>query len=416
MKETSTLEFKETVTNTFLKTVSAFANYNGGKILFGVKDDGTESGLVDPKQTCLNIENKINDSIRPQPNYTLDIKEPESLVVLTVKPGLNTPYTYKSKAYRRNDTATIEVDNLELSRLILKGRNLHFEELPADNQNLTFSILAQKAKSAIGIEHFNQDTLKTLNLYSDADGYNHAAELVADSNNFPGIDIAKFGDSINIIQRRVTLDHHSILQEFDEAIQLYKDYYQYEEIQGASRVQKELIPEEAFREALANALIHRTWDISSQIRVFMYDSKIEILSPGGLPAGISEEEYLRGNVSVLRNPILGNLFYRLHIVEILGTGILRILDSYQNVSQQPQFEFSNNSIKVVLPVIQNTQLTEDENAVWNALSPNITQSITELAEKLPFGRSKITALLNTLIDNGYVIKEGRGRGTKYRRS
>lgn len=71
MRETRTLEFKETITNTFLKTVSAFSNYDGGIILFGVDDDGNIKGLSDVKQACLDIENKINDSITPQPDLSL---------------------------------------------------------------------------------------------------------------------------------------------------------------------------------------------------------------------------------------------------------------------------------------------------------------------------------------------------------
>ena len=74
MRETRILEFKETITNTFLKTVSAFSNYNGGTILFGVDDNGNVKGLPDVKQACLDIENKINDSILPQPNYALEIQ------------------------------------------------------------------------------------------------------------------------------------------------------------------------------------------------------------------------------------------------------------------------------------------------------------------------------------------------------
>ena len=72
MRETRILEFKETITNTFLKTVSAFSNYNGGTILFGVDDDGNVKGLSDVKQACLDIENKINDSISP--NQTICLK------------------------------------------------------------------------------------------------------------------------------------------------------------------------------------------------------------------------------------------------------------------------------------------------------------------------------------------------------
>ena len=123
MRETRILEFKETITNIFLKTVSAFSNYNGGMILFGVDDDGNVKGLPDVKQACLDIENKINDSISPQPNYMLELQNNDQTIKLTVKSGLQKPYLYKSKAYKRNDTATIEVDTLEFSRLVLEGKN-----------------------------------------------------------------------------------------------------------------------------------------------------------------------------------------------------------------------------------------------------------------------------------------------------
>ena len=83
MRETRILEFKETISNTFLKTVSAFSNYNGGTILFGVDDNGNVKGLPDVKQACLDIENKINDSISPQPNYILEIQNYSGSVVKT---------------------------------------------------------------------------------------------------------------------------------------------------------------------------------------------------------------------------------------------------------------------------------------------------------------------------------------------
>ena len=113
MRETRNLEFKEQLTNTFLKTVSAFANYGTGTIKFGVKDDGTIIGVQNPVDFCLNIENKINDSINPHPDYSLKIDDETNVVILTVKQGSNPPYLYKSKAYKRNDTASIEVDRSE---------------------------------------------------------------------------------------------------------------------------------------------------------------------------------------------------------------------------------------------------------------------------------------------------------------
>ena len=111
----------------------------------------------------------------------------------------------------------------------------------------------------MGIEQLTKDILKTLELYSDQNGFNNAAALLADNNHFKGIDIIRFGDSIDEIMERKSVDK---------------------------------IPEKAFREAVANALVHRMWDIPASIKISMYSDKIEISSPGGLPAGLSEDEYL----------------------------------------------------------------------------------------------------------------------------
>ncbi len=413
MHEMRTLEFKETITNTFLKTVSAFSNYDGGVIFFGMDDNGNVKGLSDVRQSCLDIENKINDSISPQPDYTLEIQN-DNMIKLTIKSGDQKPYLYKSKAYKRNDTATIEVDTLELSRLILEGKNIRFEELPCKEQVLTFETLHRKLKESIQIETFNQDTLKTLNLYDNKNGYNNAAGLLADKNDFPGIDIVKFGENISIIQKRATFDKMSVLDAYDKTIEVFKDYYQYEVIQGVERKKIEKIPEAAFREAIANVLIHRAWDVESQIRVFMFDDRAEVVSPGGLPSGITEKEYLSGKISVLRNRNLANVFYRLGFVEIFGTGIARIKQLYEESLRKPDFEVTENTIKIMLPVYEeNMNLTEDEKKVYNILSKTMLKSMSEIAPYVSFGKSKTAQLLKDMQKKGVVEVEGRGRGTKY---
>lgn len=414
MRETRILEFKEKITNTFLKTVSAFSNYDGGEILFGV-DDGNIKGLSNVKQACLDIENKINDNISPQPNYTLEIQNSNQTIKLNVKSGLQKPYLYKSKAYKRNDTSTIEVDTLEFSRLVLEGKNIRFEELPCKDQKLSFEILQSNLKEKIQIETFNKDTLKTLNLYDDVNGFNNAAGLLADKNNFPGIDIVKFGENISIIQKRITFENTSVLDIYEKALNVFRDYYQYEVIQGADRKMVEKIPEAAFREAIANALIHRVWDVDLQIRVSMFDDRIEVVSPGGLPSGITEDEYLSGKLSVLRNRNLANVFYRLGFVEIFGTGITRIKQIYSEASVKPSFEVSENAIQIVLPIYEeNANLTEDEKVVYKFLSKNMLKSMSEIAPYISFGKSKTTKLLKDMEQKGVIAIEGKGKGTKYR--
>ena len=414
MKETKTLEFKESITKTFLKTVSAFSNYDGGKIIFGIDDNGNVIGLNNPEDMRIDIENRINDSINPQPQYSISVNKENNTIILDVYEGNNKPYYYNSKVYKRNDTATIEVDTFELTRLILESKKMSYEELQSELQELKFECLATKLKEHIHIENFNNDILKTLNLISINNGYNNAANILSDCNTFPGIDIAKFGDNINIIKKRQILENMSLLKMYDIAIETYKDYYQYEEIDGSYRKKIELIPEEAFREALANALIHRLWDINAKVRISMFDDKIEISSPGGLPKGITEDEYLKGMLSVQRNPIISNVFYRLGIVEIFGTGILRINSTYDDSIKKPIFNISPNTIKIILPIKDsNYPIDKDQEIIYKILSKSTKMSISEIMPYVPFGKSKAKELLKRMENEGIVKVSGKGRATKY---
>lgn len=414
MRETRHIEFKEQVTNTFLKTVSAFANYDGGEILFGIADDGEIKGMANPERVCLDIETKINDSLDPVPEYTLNINEKTSVVTLKVMEGLYKPYFYKSKAYRRNDSASIPVDRLELERLILEGQNLSFEELPSGNAELSFHLLEEKLKAVLNIKAVNLDTLKTLELYSDENGYNRAAALLADSNEYSGLDMARFGDSISIILDRETCAHVSILKLYDQAIQMYRKYYQYEQIKGSLRETIAMIPEKAFREAVANAIVHRTWDVRAHINISMFPDRIEITSPGGLPKGMDKEAYLRGGISMLRNRIISSVFFRLHLIERFGTGVKRIKEEYRDSKIKPSFEMTENTIRIILPVKEDSNMTEDENRVYQLLKGREMSSST-VSEAAGFGKNKTVELLKSLVGKGYIKVSGRGRGTKYSR-
>ena len=150
MRESSTLEFKREPSKTFLKTVSAFANYGTGKIVFGADDDGKPIGLDDPKATCLNIENAINDALSPVPRYTLDIDDDAKTVTLTVYEGKSKPYLASGKAYRRTDTSTVEVSRLEYNRLALSGMNIFFDALESQDQNLSFDRLEKDLIEKMG--------------------------------------------------------------------------------------------------------------------------------------------------------------------------------------------------------------------------------------------------------------------------
>jgi len=414
MKESRELELKSTITNTFLKTVSAFSNYNTGKIIFGVDDNGKIIGLENIEELCLDLENKINDNISPKPDFKFIKDTKKNIITLIVEEGLNKPYLYKGKAYKRNDTSTVEVDKIELNRLTLLGLNQYYEELKARNQDLEFKVLKKELKEKLSLKNFSKDVLKTLNLYDEKNGYNNAAELFADKNSFSGIDIAKFGKSIDEILDRNLFINISVILQYQKTLEVFNRYYKYEQILGSERIEKKLIPEKAFREVIANALIHRTWDVNSNIRISMYEDKIEVSSPGGLPSGISEKEYLNGQISQLRNPILANIFFRLKYVEMFGTGIRRINESYKDYAVKPAFEIFENSIKITLPIITTRLfLTTDEKIVMDILEKGAILSSSEILKMTELKKDKLNRLLKKLIQKNYIDVLGNGRGTKY---
>lgn len=414
MKENRFTEFKEGLSSGFLKTVSAFANFGTGKILFGIKDDGSIKGIQNPDKMCLDIENKINDSIQPKPDFSFSINRSTGVITLEVKDGAFKPYLYKGKAYRRSDTATVEVDQIELKRLILMGDNLSFEELPSPAQDLTFESFFRIIQQKLKLESLSTDVLKTLGFYTKKGEFNHAAALFADKNNFSGIDMIRFGASISEILDRDILTNKSILEEYNQAIFFFEKYYQYEKIEGMERNLIERIPIEAFRETLANAIVHRVWDIPAHIRIAMYPDRIEIYSPGGLPSGISKEEYLKGYISRLRNPIIANVFFRLHLIEMFGTGIKRIMTCYEEYDVKPIFDISENNICVTLPVVdRKREVNSDEMIILEILSKGIRLSSSELVLKSGFGKNKVVRLIGSLLEKNYVQKEGNGRGIKY---
>lgn len=292
---------------------------------------------------------------------------------------------------------------------------MHFEELPCHKQDLTFRALEEKLEAEHVVKALNGDVLRTFNLFNFEAGFNNAALIVSDQNTFPGIDVARFGENINIIADRATFEGTSVIEQIDGACTMFERYYSVETIEAARRTTHYSIPYEAFREAVANAVAHRTWDVNAKIRIAMHPNRIEISSPGGLPAGLGRDEYLRGFISQLRNPILANVLFRLNIIEMFGTGIVRIRSSYVEYEQKPEFDVSENAVRVTLPVTDaRPALTSDEELVYRFVKEEGSAASGQIVANFGFGKDKAVKLLQSLVEKRYVEKTGTGRGTRYR--
>lgn len=177
---------------------------------------------------------------------------------------------------------------------------------------------------------------------------------------------------------------------------------------------KEKITNTFLKTALANALVHRAWDVPDNILVSMYADRIELRSPGGLPFGVTRDEYLRG-ISVPRNPIVANLFFRLKYIEMFG-GILRIKNAYVDEFVQPSFQVLLNAVKITLPVLHaKAELSKDELLVLEQFEMGELLSKRELVTLTGLSSSKLSRLLAKLVSDHRLTRVGVGRATKYQR-
>jgi len=417
-KESKHIELKERFTKSLLKTVSAFSNFNDGYIYIGVSDQGDILGFPNVHEERIKIENQLNTSITPKPFFDLSILEIDGTFILEIKvyKGEDGPYYYQNVAYMRNDTSTIPLDGPQLTRLILKSKHLTFDQLNLQETHLSFHDLHEHMRDVLQIDDMNEAVLKTLGLFN-REGYNNAALLLSDTNSMPHsfVDIATFTHDTNTFTDRKILKNTSIIKQFEHTMTYFKTKYpSIQKIEGPKRTTKEQVPIVAFREALSNALIHRDYFISSGVQIAMFNNRIEINSPGGLPEGINESQYYKGLTSAPRNPILSNVFFRLNIIEQFGTGVKRIIDSYKTYQIKPSFDIQDNQIRIILPVTNfNYTRLNTTDAILSFLKAFPLSSRQSIEETIQMDKSSLLRKLNDLEAHGFISKEGAGPSTKY---
>lgn len=147
----------------------------------------------------------------------------------------------------------------------------------------------------------------------------------------------------------------------------------------------------------------------------MYHDRIEIISPGSLPEEISEYEYWERQVSFLRNPIMAEVFFKLHLIEHYGTDTQRIREGYEGYLQQPHFEQTEHYMMVILPVVDLVDLSQTEEAILNALQPGLELSRAQLEEKTGIEKYKLIRTLSELFERGLILRTGAARATRYKR-
>ncbi|HAN10604.1 MAG TPA: AAA family ATPase [Clostridiales bacterium] len=428
--ESKIVEYKREYSKTILKTVCAFANYIDGYIVVGIDDFKHIVGVEDIEFVKLQIESGINDTIVPKPYYEMESEMvgAKTVIILKVYKGASTPYTMNNKAYKRMDTSTVEVDRIGYEDLILRGRNQGYDEQSYEGKELKFNKFSDRLKNALNIGHISEDIYKTLGLMKN-NKYDIAAALVSDENPIKNskLVLIRFEENMNI-KDRIFLQGVSIVEQFEKSIEFYNKHINtHEIIEGAYRKTIEEVPLVAFRETVANAIVHRDYSRESDIKIEIFDDRIEVISPGGLPIGITEEEYIEGKISIPRNKVISDIFLRLKIIERLATGVRRIKEYYKDSSEKPIFCVSENAIKVILPKSYNASLgtrnkknikeaSKEENKILDYIKKNRYLTRNDAQILLELKKTQTTKVLKNLINGGVISKIGEGKATKYIKS
>ena len=347
------------------REVIAFLNTDGGKIYFGIDDNGKTTGIADPDELQLKLKDRIKNNISEHAleycSITVEELNEKHVVVLTILSGWEKPF-YLNKygmtpkgCFKRVGSSTEPISVAQIEMIFSKRVRNSLKNIPSPVGDLTFQQLKiyyqEKGKT------LNDRFLDSLSLTTYDGKPNYAAYLLADENR-NSIMFAKYADTtrVDLISNELMGDY-CLIKSFERLMdRLTAENVTFTKITPRRRLERNLIDKVALREAVLNALIHNDYSNNAAPKIEFFSDRAEITSNGGLPYGVTEEDFFAGRSSP-RNPELMRVFRDLDIVEQLGSGVPRILKAYG----KDVFEITDNYIRVVLKFAKEgkNELTDD---------------------------------------------------------
>lgn len=463
--ESVNIEFKREVPKKgekYIKSVIAFANTAGGKIIIGVDDETHEIVGVDKNEVFKimdGITNTISDMCYPQifPNIEVDTIDGKSVIVIEIYPGANRPYYIKSLGkeagtYIRVSGTSRPADEAVLKDLELQGTNHSFDELICIGQkydacqadSLCAAIkdyMVEAAKTQSEKEKVKDVTVQNLinwGLVKSMEGtlFPTNAFVLLTNNIFPfaKIQCALFKGT----ERVVFIDKRDfegpLYKQIEEAYEFVLKHINLgAEINGLVRTDAYELPTEAIREAIVNATTHRNFLDRACVQVAVYDDRVEITSPGMLYGGLTIEQIKEGG-SKIRNRCIAEVFSRMKIIESWGTGIKRMFSSCREYGiREPELLEIGDSFRVNLyrpsygetpksssksslkssskgsPKSSSKDLNSTQQKIVELIqeNPKITQA--EMAEVIEISKRAIQKSIKEMVDADIIEREGSSR-------
>lgn len=353
----------------WLKSVSAFANGIGGALIFGVSDDGSLVGFLDARGISEKISEIIKTKMDPIPQVVMEnhTEDQKDFIILKVLPGQETPYYYVADgnhvAYVRIGNESVPADAAALKRLVLRGANMTYDSVVSSFmlQDFSFTKLRSVFRMRTGAELTASDFI-SFELADESGKLTNAGALLADESpmrhsrlfctRWYGLDKASgvmealddkeySGSLVSLLQNGIEFVKNNTKKRWKKT--------------GTGRVEMPEYPEQAVHEALVNALIHRDYmEIGSEVHIDIFDDRMEIYSPGGMFDGSIVQNLDTDHVaSKRRNPVIADIFSRMHFMERRGSGFRKIKADYRRAVNyrdeiEPLFRSTPTSFFVTL--------------------------------------------------------------------
>ncbi|GAB4346221.1 MAG: helix-turn-helix domain-containing protein [Desulfobulbaceae bacterium] len=350
-----TTEFKRSGTSNLGREICAFANATGGVILLGVSDAGAVVGVRDHNRLKSEVQAIARSA---EPPIAVEIESIGDVLAVTVPAQHSKPYSFGGKFFIREGASSQQMSRSEIREFFYKEGLIHFDETPCERFSLAddltdevWSLFRRRAKIPSDMKALT--ALENLHLVREGKMTQAGAWLLAR-------DIRKFNisgdvacalfmgtDKVRILDRRGF--HGDVYSMIDETVAyiLSKINVAYI-IRHVRREERPELPEEALRETVVNALAHRDYRSTANVQVYIFKDRVEIVSPGGLPAGMTEADL--GIKSIPRNPLLFAMLHRMDVVEHIGSGIKRIRNLCREYGvAEPKIEVSEHWFTVIFP-------------------------------------------------------------------
>lgn len=405
MIEGQEIEFKREYTDHVKREVVAFLNTNDGTVYIGIDDRGKVVGVDNVDSVMQRVSSALREGICPDCTqfFRLDAVQEEGkwVVRIHVVRGTQTPYYLSDKGLRPNGVylrignTSVPAQEESIRQLLRRSEVQPYELKKAARQDLTFSSAAQVFSSR-QLE-FGPAQMRTLGLTDEEGFFTNLGLLLSDQCGhtvkcaiFEGTDKAVFKD-----RKEFT---GSLFDQIDLTLEYLNVYNKTASVIGSKlRQDQREYPPTAIREALLNAVVHREYSFSGSTFVNLYADRLEILSLGGLPDGVSVEAILMG-ISQPRNRRLAEVFYRLNYIEAYGTGIPRILECYQGSAEKPDIKIVEGAFRIQLP-----NLLFGRRSDFEGLSPQEQTLLSYLREHGEIDKETAAELLGTKASRAYSI-------------